>query len=238
MTNAVATITTSHAEPRTSEAYLGALRTLIAKEPRRETLLRVARQEFATHGFLATTLSQIAQLAGIRKSTIFHYFPTKEAIYEGAVTHKLNELADAIDARAAASESAVLRIDAIVDALALAFAHEKPIGRLFLRTMIEEPVAAAAQVQEKRSATDRIVRTIAAAIRTGVDEGQIPRCVPMQEATSIVCVVCASSAAMTPPSPGAGAPEEIDEPVLIGVSDAQRAAAIAAQVRALLRIHS
>lgn len=236
MTNAIASIQTSNTGPERSATYVGALPSIIAKAPRREMLLRVARQEFATHGFLAATLATIAHQAGIRKSTIFHYFQTKEDLYDGAVTRALDELADALEsaARVASSESALSRIDSILTALALAFAHEPAIARLVLRAMVEGNVVARTQGQEK-PAMERIVGTIAAAIRAGVDEGQLARCAPVQEATAIVYVVCASHAVVTPPSAAGGAAGEIDEPVLIGVTDAQRAAATATQARRLLQ---
>jgi AcrR family transcriptional regulator len=240
MMDAVALADTNETTLAHAEAYRGERRPIFTHAARRDALLRGAQQEFAEHGFLATKLSAIAQRAGIRKSTIFHYFPTKEALYEDAVTSRLGELATAIEAAAAApsTESATLRIDAIVSVLAFAFAREKAMGRLVLRAMLEESVV---RNQSQQAPARRIVRTLAAAIRVGVEAGHIASCAPTQEAISIVCVVCARSAAMTPVSrtheaDGTGAPADadIDEPVLIGVSDAHKAASIAAQVRRLL----
>lgn len=240
MTTAIASIETNTSLEGSLEGtstYFTALRSM-AKESRRETLLRVARHEFATRGFLATTLSTIAQQTGIRKSTIFHYFATKEALYDGAVTDRLDELADAIERAAALkqapNESAADCIDAIVIALALACTHEPAIARLMLRTTIEE--GAARTVEQRRPASERIVTTIADAIRRAVAAKQIPRCAPTTEALAILFVACSSAHAMARPPAGAAsaAAAEVDEPVLIGVSSAQAAAAVAMQVRRLL----
>jgi len=48
----------------------------------RDQLIRLARQIFAQHGYAGASMSRIAEGAGIRKSSLFHHFATKEALYE------------------------------------------------------------------------------------------------------------------------------------------------------------
>jgi len=46
----------------------------------RETVVRVAVDLFAEHGYAATTLAEIADAAGIAPSTLFNYYPSKSDI--------------------------------------------------------------------------------------------------------------------------------------------------------------
>ena len=48
----------------------------------RETILREAAKLFSEKGFAASGLREIAEMAGIRASTIYYHFPSKEVIYE------------------------------------------------------------------------------------------------------------------------------------------------------------
>ncbi len=55
----------------------------------RAKLLNAAKQLFAARGFSAASLSEIAAAAGLRKSSLYHHFATKEALYI-AVLEKLS----------------------------------------------------------------------------------------------------------------------------------------------------
>jgi AcrR family transcriptional regulator len=50
--------------------------------PTAETILEAARALFANQGYSATSTREIASAAGIRQPTLFHYFPSKKAIFK------------------------------------------------------------------------------------------------------------------------------------------------------------
>lgn len=50
------------------------------RERRRAEILRAALRAFRDKGYYATTLDDIAEHVGVRKTALYHYFPDKEAI--------------------------------------------------------------------------------------------------------------------------------------------------------------
>ena len=74
-------------------------------ERRKSEILTVAASAFASHGFAATDVQDLANRLGIGKGTIYRYFPSKEALFLAAVEWGLRELTAAIDAVLAVPEA-------------------------------------------------------------------------------------------------------------------------------------
>jgi AcrR family transcriptional regulator len=55
------------------------------KEARPSEIVEAARLTFLDKGFAATRVEDIARRAGVSKGTVYLYFPTKEALFEGVV---------------------------------------------------------------------------------------------------------------------------------------------------------
>ena len=56
------------------------------------TILRAATLLFAEKGFSETSLMDIARAVGLSKAAVYHYFPTKQVIYEAIVVDLLQRL--------------------------------------------------------------------------------------------------------------------------------------------------
>jgi AcrR family transcriptional regulator len=61
-------------------------------EQTRSALLEAAAAAFATHGFTATSISQIAASARVTKGAVYHHFPDKHSLF-AAVLDQYNEAA-------------------------------------------------------------------------------------------------------------------------------------------------
>src|SRR5829696_939623 len=66
------------------------------KEARPVELIEAGLQEFATHGFAAARLDDVARRAGVVKGTIYRYFPDKEALFLAAVRSRITPVFDEI----------------------------------------------------------------------------------------------------------------------------------------------
>ena len=54
-------------------------------EERRDQIIRIAMQRFATHGYHQTKISDIVREAGVAQGTFYWHFKSKEAIAEEIV---------------------------------------------------------------------------------------------------------------------------------------------------------
>lgn len=59
---------------------------------RRQQLLTVAREAFASGGYEATSLDEVAQRAGVSKPIVYEHFGSKEGLYATVVEREMDEL--------------------------------------------------------------------------------------------------------------------------------------------------
>src|SRR2546421_2036331 len=80
--------------------------------PRDEEILKIAAKVFFAQGYGGTKLEDIAREAGIVKGSLYHYFESKEQIYERLIADIVNlvDIDESADADAPADE----RLAAIV----------------------------------------------------------------------------------------------------------------------------
>lgn len=61
---------------------------------RRAEILRLATGAFVTHGYAGTSITELARAIGIGKASLYHHFPSKQALFVACVTEGY---ADCID---------------------------------------------------------------------------------------------------------------------------------------------
>jgi AcrR family transcriptional regulator len=108
---------------------------------KREKLLQHAREAFALYGYYGAQLNAISLRAGLRKSTLFHYFTDKAALYEEAVCDRLRDIVDDLDRAAGYAEDAEHRVTLLVAHLCAALDQDPALARLILRELVDVPPA-------------------------------------------------------------------------------------------------
>jgi len=78
---------------------------------KRDKLLGVAREQFAQSGFAGTSMNDIAESVGLRKSSLFHHFDNKNKLYREVVLGIVRDLGDKVQEAAAYEGSYRERLD-------------------------------------------------------------------------------------------------------------------------------
>src|SRR3954452_3493443 len=107
-------------------------------EPGRERVLEAALELFGDRGYHATSIADIGVRAGISKSVLYHYFPSKAGLYEAIAETETAALIARVAGSVPADPGAP-RLRAGVDAF-LDYLRKRPAAwRLLLRDPPADP---------------------------------------------------------------------------------------------------
>jgi TetR/AcrR family transcriptional regulator len=144
----------------------------------RDKILDVAEALFARRGYAGVGLREVADGAGLSKSSLFHHFPGKVQLYcevhERALRRMAEHLQPALDAAGSVPERLERWVDGLIDGLA----EHPPTARLLLRGLVEdESLPPEADALPEAKAAERALASALAAIealiRAGVARGEL-----------------------------------------------------------------
>jgi AcrR family transcriptional regulator len=137
---------------------------------RRQEILHAALRAFKERGYHATTLDDIAERIGVRKTALYHYFPDKEAILYECHRESLTEL------------ERLMKEARELDTASEQLAHViREHVRVMTDTLEGSPLAfevtafSPERQKEMIAARDRYEREIRRIIDRGIEEGEFRR---------------------------------------------------------------
>jgi len=144
----------------------------------REKILEVAEAHFARRGFSGVGLRELAQAAGLGKSSLFHHFAGKSQLYFEVLERVLARIQVRLAAALARPGAPLARLEGWVDALVDALAEHPASARLLLRGLVEDedfPDEPLHEAQRAEQLLGEILQGIHALLREGIERGDFRR---------------------------------------------------------------
>jgi len=96
-------------------------------------ILNAAEELFATHGYAATRLEDVADTVGLTRAALFYYFRDKQALYDAMLKNAFGSLTDQLNVILTAKGSIAERLELAVEAYVDAVVARPSLARLILR---------------------------------------------------------------------------------------------------------
>jgi AcrR family transcriptional regulator len=106
---------------------------------KRDKVIAAAVQLFASRGVASTSMRQIARAVGVTDATLYHYFPSKDALLEAAFRSASFQVGDLESAFEGTPGSLRERLVAVGEAFLAVLAHDPAWTRLVVREGLRLP---------------------------------------------------------------------------------------------------
>jgi len=105
---------------------------IVDVDAKRREILNAAIKTFAKHGMRGTNLARVAKTAGMGKSSLYHYFETREELFSALADDILRHEAELFRSLAAQDGAPRHRLRALVDGITALFSDWASAGPLLI----------------------------------------------------------------------------------------------------------
>jgi|SRR5580765_2578212 len=147
--------------------------TASSEQTSRDKILDAAERLFAKRGYAGVGLSEVAEVVGLGKSSLFHHFQTKAQLYAAVTARILRRIEERLMRSLARGGGPVARLERWLDELVDLLVENPTYARLLLRALFEDddlPGDMPEEVEARR-ATDGIMASVGALLREGMGSG-------------------------------------------------------------------
>jgi AcrR family transcriptional regulator len=137
---------------------------------RRSEIIAAALKVFARKGFHNTRAEDVAAQAHIAKGTLYLYFDSKEAIYQAALTHAMEQLNALVQERLVAVTSAADRVRVFVGARLEFWGKQSELYRMILTLGREKK-----QRKQTTALLNESVEQLQGILRDGITAGELKK---------------------------------------------------------------
>lgn len=154
----------------------------------RDKILDVAEARFARRGYAGVGVRELAEAAGLSKSSLFHHFRSKDLLYLAVLDRIFDRIELHIGPALSSEGSFVERVDRAVDGLIDAMAERPTTPRLVLRSLFEDDDIPeddpASEIINKR--LDGLITAFVELIRQGIASGDFREVSPLHTIQTLI----------------------------------------------------
>ena len=141
----------------------------------RDKILDVAEALFARRGYAGIGLREVADTAGLSKSSLFHHFRSKEQLYHEVILRVLLRIRERFEANLVPDDSPRAQLERWLEELIDVLAEHPTVARLLLRSLFEEEDALAPEAEACEEQLASIIADAERLIRRGIECGELRR---------------------------------------------------------------
>ena len=144
-----------------------------SEQSSRDKILDAAERLFAKRGYAGVGLSEVADVVGLGKSSLFHHFRTKAELYAAVTARILGRIEERLVRSLARGGDPVARLERWLDELVDLLAENPTFARVLLRSLFEDdelPGDLPEEVEARR-AVDDMMASVGALLREGMSAG-------------------------------------------------------------------
>ncbi len=139
----------------------------------RDKILDAAERLFAKRGYAGIGLSELAEVVGLGKSSLFHHFENKARLYAAVTARILTRIESHLVRSLAKGGNPVARLERWLDELVDLLAANPTYARVLLRSLFEDDDLPGdlPEELEGRRALDGVMTSVGALLREGMSAG-------------------------------------------------------------------